>query len=345
MSRKFWAAALPIICCAVVIGSDGPNRPSLPKDTLPEKLEIDSIPLGLDANRPVPDDNPLTEAKVQLGRRLFFDPVLSVDRTVSCASCHDPAHGFANNDRTSLGVRGQRGTRNAPSLLNIAYVKPLFWDGRAVSLEEQVLKPIENAQELGNTLDEVIKRITTDDGYRMQFEAAFPDGVTVQNLARSIASFERTLLLGNTKPDAFKHEGDIAVMSDPEQHGMWLFESKARCWRCHSGRNFSDNDFHNTGVAWFNKPDAAPADLGRFAVTHLDTNRGKFKTPSLRGVARTAHYMHDGSLATLEDVVEFYNRGGGKNSNLDPIMTPLGLTPEEIQSLVAFLKALSEAVE
>jgi cytochrome c peroxidase len=345
MSRKFWAAALPIICCAVVIGSDGPNRPSLPKDTLPEKLEIDSIPLGLDSNRPVPEDNPLTEAKVQLGRRLFFDPVLSVDRTVSCASCHDPAHGFAGRDRTSLGVRGQRGSRNAPSLLNIAFVKPLFWDGRAASLEEQALKPIESPQEMGNAVDEAVKRLASDAVYRQQFDAAFPDGVTAQNLARAIASFERTLLLGNTKPDAFKHEGDIAGMTDPEQHGMWLFESKARCWRCHSGRNFSDNEFHNTGVAWFNKSDANPTDLGRHAITKLDADRGKFKTPPLRGVALTAPYMHDGGLATLEDVVEFYNRGGGKNPNLDSVLTPLGLTPNEIHSLVAFLKALSEAAE
>ena len=345
MSRTIWAMALPIICWAVVIGSDGPNRPSLPKDTLPEKLEIDSIPLGLDSNRPVPDDNPLTEAKAQLGRRLFFDPILSVDRTVSCATCHDPAHGFAGRDRTSLGVRGQRGTRNAPSLLNIAYVKPLFWDGRAVSLEEQALKPIESPQEMGNTVDEVVKRLSADLVYRMEFGFVFPDGVTSQNLARAIASFERTLLLGSTKPDAFKHEGDIAGMTDPEQHGMWLFESKARCWRCHSGRNFSDNDFHNTGVAWFNKPAATPTELGRHAVTKLDADRGKFKTPSLRGVARTAPYMHDGSLATLEDVVDFYNRGGGKNPHLDPTVVPLNLDQEEMANLVAFLKALSVAAE
>lgn len=341
MSRKLWAVALPIICCAVVIGSDESIRPPLPKDTLPEKLPIDSIPLGLDPNRPVPEDNPLTDAKVQLGRRLFFDPILSVDRTVSCASCHDPAHGFASKDRTSLGVRGQRGTRNARSLLNIAYVKPMFWDGRAATLEEQALKPIESPQEMGNSLDEVVKRLRADDRYSQQFDAAFPGGVTPPNIARAIASFERTLLLGNTKPDSFKHEDDIAAMTDPEQHGMWLFESKARCWRCHSGRNFSDNDFHNTGVAWFNEPDVQPTDLGRHAVTHIDADRGKFKTPPLRGVALTAPYMHDGSLTTLEDVINFYNRGGGKNPNLDPTIVPLGLTKEEVIDMVAFLKALS----
>jgi cytochrome c peroxidase len=345
MSQKLWLVAFPIICGAVVIGHDEPTRPLLPKDMLPDKLAIDSIPLGLDRNRPVPEDNPLTEAKVQLGRRLFFDPILSVDRTVSCASCHDPAHGFASKDRTSLGVRGQRGTRNTPSILNVAYAKSILWDGRSASLEQQVFNPIENPEEMGNTLDEVVRRLNSDDSYLQHFDAIFPDGVTAQNLARAIASFERTLLLGNTKPDAFKHEGDIAGMTDPEQHGMWLFESKARCWRCHSGRNFSDNDFHNTGVAWFNKPDADPSDLGRHAVTKLAADRGKFKTPPLRGVARTAPYMHDGSLATLDDVIDFYNRGGGKNPNLDPAVSLLNLSQEEMADLVAFLKALSVPAE
>jgi cytochrome c peroxidase len=336
---------LAIVFGAAVIGSDEPDRPLLPKDSLPEELSIDAIPLGLEPTRRVPEDNPLTEAKVRLGRRLFFDPVLSVDRTVSCASCHEPSYGFASRDRTSLGVRGQRGTRNTPSLLNIAYVTPLFWDGRATSLEEQALKPIESPQEMGNTVDEAVKRLAADATYRTQFDAAFTDGVTATNLARAIASFERVLLAGNGKSDAFKLEGDVAGMTDTERHGMWLFESKARCWRCHSGRNFSDNNFHNTGVAWFNRPDAEPTDLGRYAVTKLDADRGKFKTPSLRGVARTAPYMHDGSLATLEDVVKFYNRGGGKNAQLDSIVVPLNLTTAEVLSLVAFLKALATELE
>ncbi len=344
MSRLILGTSLAAFAWFAVSASK-PNseHPSLPKDTLAAILPIDQIPLGLESTRAVPPDNPITEAKVLLGRRLFFDPVLSVDRTVSCASCHDPAHHLADRRPTSLGVRGQKGTRNAPSLFNIAYGTSFFWDGRAASLEEQALKPIESPQEMGNTLDEVTKRLVADPSYRTQFEAAFADGVTSKNLARAIASFERTLLFGASKPDAFKYDGEVDGMTPIERHGMWLFESRGRCWRCHSGRNFSDEQFHNTGVAWIKNAEAAPADLGRFTVTQRDADRGRFKTRSLRGVALTPPYMHDGSIATLEETVEFYNRGGGKNANLDPILEPLGLSADEVQSLVAFLKALSQS--
>jgi cytochrome c peroxidase len=290
----------------------------------------------LEPIRPVPADNPLTVAKVQLGRRLFFDPVLSADRTISCASCHDPARGLADAERTSQGIGGKRGSRNAPSLFNVAYGRSFFWDGRVLSLEEQATRPIESPQEMGNTLDEVIARLKGDPWYRDEFARAFPDGVTGTNLARAIASFQRVLLLGASKEDAFVY-GDAAALDDRERHGKWLFESKGRCWRCHSGRNFSDGAFHNTGVSW----NAVLPDRGRYHVTGEDRDAGRFKTPSLRGVAGTAPYMHDGSISTLQEAVEFYDRGGGKNPNLDPILTPLDLSTDEVRSLVAFLKALS----
>jgi cytochrome c peroxidase len=310
--------------------------PPVPRDTLPEKILIDDIPEGLPRPRPVPADNPLTYAGVELGRRLFFDPILSVDRTIACASCHDPAHGFAGREARALGVHGKRGSRHAPSLLNRAYATNLFWDGRATSLEDQALRPIEDSHEMGNTMAEAIARLRAHPDYPARFRAAFDDGVTPANLARALASFERTLLLGDTPVDRFR-AGRVGALSAMEKHGLWLWESKAGCWKCHSGANFTDGQFHNTGVSWGREP----SDAGRFLVTRREVDRGKFRTPSLRAVARTAPYMHDGSMASLEEVLEFYNRGGGKNRNLDSVIAPLGLSPQEMQSLLAFLHALS----
>ncbi len=312
----------------------------LPKDTLPARLELNSVPYGLEGRPPTPKDNPLTEAKAELGRALFFDPILSVDRTFSCARCHDPEHGFASKEPRAIGVFGKQGTRNAPSLLNVAYHTSFFWDGRESRLETQALRPIENPLEMGSTVADVIQRLKADARYEAKFKEAFPDGVTAENLGRALASFQRTLLVGNSRVDRFR-AAEASSLSDEERHGLWLYESKGRCWRCHSGANFEDGEFHNTGVSWAK----TPADLGRHEVTKRDEDRGKFKTPTLRGVARTAPYMHDGSIATLEEVVEFYNRGGNPNPYLDPRITPLGLEKSDIRSLAAFLRALSEPVE
>jgi cytochrome c peroxidase len=332
-----------LVCPASVLGLSlwaAPTaRPPLPKDTLPATLSLDAIPRGLDRTRPVPKDNPLTEEKVRLGRKLFFDPVLSADRTVSCASCHDPAHGFAGTEAQALGIRGKRGRRKAPSLLNVAYGGSFFWDGRAATLEAQALHPIQDQVEMGNTLDEVAKRLKGSADYRKGFEAAFKDGVTSANLGKALASFERTLLSGNSKIDRFRAAGDADALTDAERHGLWLFESRGRCWKCHSGGNFTDGKFHNTGVSWGKKP----ADLGRFEVTKKEEDRGRFKTPSLRGVARTSPYMHDGSLKTLAEVIDYYDRGGNKNPHLDGDLLPLKLTKDEKKSLLAFLEALSES--
>src|SRR5262249_46005202 len=206
------------------------------------------------------------------------------------------------------------------------------WDGRTATLETQALRPIEDPHELGGTVEAAVKRIQANLQYRADFAAVFPDGVTTQNLARAIASFERVLLLGESRVDRFR-AGDVKALSDRELHGLWLYESKGQCWRCHSGRNFTDEDFHNTGVGW------GTADLGRFAVTKREDDRGRFKTPTLRGLVHTAPYMHDGSVSSVEEVLEFYNRGGGKNPNLDPIVKPLRLSKEEVADLAAFLKA------
>jgi cytochrome c peroxidase len=334
MSRRaLLGIALLTAAFAAAPAADAPAP--LPRDTLPATLSLNDVPLGL-ATRSVPTDNPLTDPRVRLGRRLFFDPVLSADRTIACASCHQPEHGFASVGGKPRGVRGQRTTRKAPSLFNRAYGTAFFWDGRAATLEEQALQPIDNPTELGAGVPEVVRRLQADDDYRGRFAAAFPDGVTAANLARALAGFERLLLRGNSKVDRFRRGGDHEALSTAERHGLWLYESKGRCWRCHAGPNFTDERYHNTGVSWGKEP----PDLGRFAVTKDDAHRGQFKTPTLRGVALTAPYMHDGSLATLEDVVEFYNKGAGANPHLDTALAPLDLSKDEVRDLIAFLEAL-----
>ncbi len=309
--------------------------PDLPRDTLPAKLALDEVPLGLEP-RPVCKDNPLTEQRVMLGRRLFFDPILSADNTVACASCHHPDHGFAGIEALPRGIRGQRAARRAPSLLNRAYGTAFFWDGREATLEGQALRPIEDPAEMGSTVAAALDRLRANPAYKSQFEAAFADGVTALNLSRALASFERVLLRGDSVIDRFRRKGEHTALTVQERQGLWLYESKGRCWRCHSGANFTDEAYHNTGVSWGKNP----LDLGRFAVTKKEKDRGRFKTPTLRGVALTGPYMHDGSLTSLEAVIEFYNRGGGANPNLDPVLAPLNLSKDEIRSLAAFLRAL-----
>jgi cytochrome c peroxidase len=327
---------LPLLLVALAettLDADGPGP--IPRDSLPVKLSLDSSPLGL-IPPVIPRDNPLTEARVALGRQLFFDPILSADRTVACASCHQPQHGFSSGTARPRGIRGQQAKRRAPTLFNRAYGTAFFWDGRESSLEAQALRPIEDPTEMGGRLPDIVERLRQHKDYRASFEAAFPEGVTPTNLARALASFERVLLRGSSGMDRFIHKGETAAMSKQERHGLWLFESKGGCWRCHSGGNLTDEHFHNTGVSWGKEP----LDLGRFAVTRQDADRGKFKTPTLRGAGLTAPYMHDGSMKDLETVVDFYNRGGGPNPHLDPLLAPLRLSPEEVQSLVAFLRSL-----
>jgi cytochrome c peroxidase len=316
---------------AAALWAQGPAP--IPADTLPKNLPLDTIPLGL-AMRPGGADGPPTAARVALGRRLFFDPILSHDRSVACATCHRPDHGFASPDALPPGIGGKRGTRRAPSLFNRAYGSAFFWDGRTGTLEEQALEPIANPVEMGSSVGDAVARLKADAGYKDRFAAAFDDGVTAPNLGKALAAFERVLLRGDSPIDIFRERGEREAMTDAERHGLWLYESKGQCWRCHSGKNFTDEGFHNTGVTW------GGADLGRFAVTKSDADRGKYKTPTLRGVKLTGPYMHNGSLKTLDDVVEFYNRGGGANPHLDPALRPLNLSKDELADLVAFLKAL-----
>jgi cytochrome c peroxidase len=331
MSRAAILVATAVV--VVLAAAWAKTPPSVPADTLPADLSVDSVPLGL-GPRPASPDNPLTAARVALGRKLFFDPSLSRDGTVACATCHRPDHGFSSPDGKPLGVGGQQANRRAPTILNRAYGTAFFWDGRASSLEEQALDPIANPDEMGSSVADAVARLKASAAYKDGFAAAFDDGVTATNLGRALASFERVLLRGDSPIDRFRERGERDAMSDAERHGLWLYESKGQCWRCHAGKNFTDEAFHNTGVGW------GGADVGRYTVTRAAADRGKYKTPTLRGVKLTAPYMHDGSLKTLEEVVEFYNKGGGANPNLDPVVRPLGLSKEELADLVAFLKAL-----
>jgi cytochrome c peroxidase len=292
-----------------------------------------ATPLGLDAYYPVPVSNPMTPGGVALGKRLFFDTQLSIDFTLSCASCHQPAHAFSDTVAQSHGVRGQTTSRNAPSLLNRAYGQIFFWDARAALLEETVTQPIRNPRELGLDLIALVERLWQNPSYRSEFQAEYSDGITETNIARSLASYVRSLRAGDSPFDRYM-AGDRTAMSPEAIAGLRVFAGKGNCVACHIGATLTDERLHNTGVS-------VGLDAGRQVVTAVDADRGKFKVPSLRNVALTAPYMHDGSLATLEAVVDFYDRGGGSNPNLDPEIKPLRLTAGDKRSLIAFLKTLT----
>lgn len=282
---------------------------------------------------PIPRDNPPTAAKIELGKQLFFDPRLSVDDTISCASCHDPAKGWSNGSQFATGIGGQLGGRSAPTIINSAYQKLQFWDGRAVELEGQALGPMQNPIEMNMKLTELVPKVNKIPGYKKQFQAVFGSEATPETLAKAIAAFERTILSGDAPFDRFK-AGDKKALSASAQRGMNVFFNKASCSACHVGPNFTDGSFHNIGVG-MDKPEP---DVGRFAETKVVGDRGGFKTPTLREIARTAPYMHDGGLKTLEDVVEYYNKGGIPNPQLDEEIFPLKLTDEQKTDLVTFLK-------
>ncbi len=314
--------------------------PALATDTLPAVLPT-ALPLGLEAFATATGAN---DAVVALGRRLFFEPLLSGDRTVACASCHRPEHGFAEPHTTSRGVRGQDVGRNAPSLLNHALSTAVLWDGRARSLEHQVELVLAAEKEMDLPIARAVERLTQEPSYVADFEGAFGGAPTEERLAQALAAFVRRLTFGDTPVDRFR-AGDVTALDSREENGMWLFEGRGKCWKCHVGPNFSDLGFHNTGIGARAAADSDPAasepEPGRAAVTGDAADLGRFRTPGLRAVALTPPYMHDGSLATLEDVVEFYRRGGRPNSNLSLHIAPIEMTDDEAQNLVAFLRALS----
>ena len=337
METRRWLVRLAV--AASMLGATIPLAPA--QQPIAEAHKVLEIPLGLDAYMPVPEADPMTAEKVALGQRLFYDPILSRDGKLSCASCHELQNAFTDAKPVSVGVFGRRGTRRVPALINRGYGSAFFWDGRAASLEEQVLQPIQNPNELGMSTQGVLQRLTNDREYRRQFQAAFQSDPTAENLAQALASFVRSILSGDSPLDRFLN-GDTGALSPAARRGFDIFRGKGNCTACHMGPNFTDEQFHNTGVAWH---DGKLLDIGRFAVTGKDGDQGAFKTPTLREVARTSPYMHDGSLATLAKVIDFYNRGGNPNPHLDPELHPLRLTPQEKQALLAFLRALNGTVQ
>jgi cytochrome c peroxidase len=293
-------------------------------------------PLGL---IPVtwPAENPYSPAKAELGRYLYFDPRLSADGTVSCATCHDPRRGFTDGAAVSTGIRGQRGNRSAPTVINRAYSLAQFWDGRAATLEDQVKGPISNPIEMGNNHDAMTATLTNIRGYATMFAQAFgSEDISIDRVAQAVATFERTILSGNSPYDRYK-AGDKKAMTAAQVRGMRVFFDKAKCDACHEGVNFTLNAYANIGIGM----DQRNPDPGRYAVTKNPADWGAFKTPTLRDVARTRPYMHDGSLLNLHQVVNYYDKGGIPNRNLDEKIKPLHLTDQNKDDLVAFLNALT----
>ena len=309
---------------------------------------LPAAPLGTEIDLAALPDPP-TPARVRLGRWLFYDTRLSADNSVSCASCHRPEHAFSELTPVSSGVRGQKGSRKAPTFINqaVTVFPHFFWDGRAGSLEDQALGPIANPIEMGSTHATMIETLSRVRSYAPYFEEAFgTPAITKERVAKAIADYERTRMSGNSSWDRWRYNRDESAVSEAVKLGHELFNGKAACAQCHLGNSFTDSQFHNLGVGW--DPVARKfKDEGRWTVSQTltgdlrrETDRGAFKTPTLREVTKHPPYMHDGSMATLREVVEFYNKGGVKNPWLDPKVKPLGLTAAEIDALVEFMKAL-----
>lgn len=339
-------AVLFFSCLICLFGSLGcsPAAEKSPVDSLNAQNPATPIPvppLGITSTFAELKDPPTPE-RVRLGRWLFYDKRLSADGTISCATCHRPEYAFSDITPVSTGIGGQKGTRKPPCIINQAWTlyPVFFWDGRADSLEAQALGPVANPIEMGNTHEAMIRTLEQVQGYRNYFKEAFgsPE-ITKDRIAKAIADYERTRMSGNSPWDRWKN-GDANAVSEEVKKGDALFFDKASCNQCHLGQNFTDSSFHNLGIGW----DAAArknSDEGRFVITQKDIDRGAFKTPTLRDVAKHPPYMHDGSIATLREVIEHYNKGGNANPHLSTKVFKLQLKADEVDALVKFLEALN----
>lgn len=303
------------------------------------------VPLGLPPLT-VPADNPPTVNTVALGRMLYYDPVLSRNNNLSCASCHNPTLMFTDRQRVSTGDAGAQGVRNALTILNAAYYPTDFWDGRANSLEDQAGGPMANRIEMNQPHEVSVDKLNRIEQYRAAFAKAFgPGPITIDKIQKAIASFERTLLSGDSPFDRYQYGHDRTAMSPAAIRGLAVFTDKNRgnCATCHTiGEKyalFTDDKFHNIGISVDSEGNLT--DLGRFVVTKNPADKGAFRTPSLRDVAMTAPYMHDGSEKTLKDVVDYYVGGGNSNPYLDKEIAPLELSAQDRADLIAFLNALT----
>jgi cytochrome c peroxidase len=321
-----------------------PAAPAVPQgETLTSGDFTLVLPLGLQADAAyIPDNNPLTQAKIDLGRKLYFDTRLSKDGTISCATCHDPDKGFSDNRPVSTGIAGQSGARNAPTVMNRLFSKEQFWDGRAADLEAQALGPVQNPIEMGHTLEGMIANLQAVQMYAGEFATAFGSpGINADRVGQAIASYERTVLAGNAPFDRYQ-AGDKTAMSESAVRGMAIFDDAERgnCVTCHAGFNFTDESYHNLGVGM----DKRIPDLGRYVVTKQDFDKGAFKTPTLRNITQSPPYMHDGSDTTLQAVIDFYDKGGIKNEWQSKEIHPLQLSDQDKADLVAFLESLTGEV-
>jgi cytochrome c peroxidase len=327
------------------------NAPTPPPEARPICTPIQiAAPLGLPPV-PIPADNPPTAETVALGRWLYYDTTLSIDNTLSCASCHSPQSGFCDGRPVSTGVRGQRGTRNAPTVFNVAYYTTQFWDGRAASLELQAGGPMANPTEMGHTLQGVEEKLNANASYRADFKKAFgSDVITIGMVEKSLASFERTIVSGNSPFDRYMYGGENNALTTSAKRGLEVFRNpkKGNCAVCHTiGESyalFTDNKFHNLGAGakLGMTGEVELTDLGRFKVTNVEADKGAFKTPSLRNIALTAPYMHDGSDKNLKEVIDFYIGAGNSNPYRDKEIHSLDfLTGKERADLLAFLKSLT----
>ncbi len=338
-------------------------------------LEV-QLPEGLAPGKDsvyIPGDNPITRAKIELGRQLYFDRRLSVGNEVSCADCHHPDNGYGKDTQFGVGVKGQTGDRNSPTSMNRILSKAQFWDGRAKDLEAQAVGPIANPIEMGNTHEAVVKFVSANPVYKAQFDKIFGRAPNIDDVGRAIATFERVIVTGNSpydyqarldKLDAYmqseglknldelkkeepkiyaeyveaKKLADANPMSESAKRGQKLFFSnEVNCSACHVGANFTDEKFHNLGVGMA----AKTPDLGRFKETKVEADKGAFKTPSLRNVAQNGPYMHDGSQKTLLEVVEWYAKGGHPNPQLSDKIKAFKATDQDKKDLVAFMEALT----
>lgn len=274
-------------------------------------------------------------AEVELGRALFYDPLLSDDGKISCSSCHHQDKAFTDGKAVSFGVHGRQGKRSAPSLVNVGVRHKLFWHGGSPTLELQAIGPLTDHDEHGLNVGEIVKRLKKNPKYASQFKKVFGKEPSMTTLVKALASFQRTIVSYNSPFDQFQ-AGDASAFTAQQERGMDLFFGKAECFHCHTGRDFSDQNAHNNGSELFNE------DLGVANKTEKDGDIGKFITPTLRNIALTAPYMHAGQMATLRDVIIHYNEGGQPNPNLDPLIHPLGLDDQEVDALVAFLHTLTD---
>lgn len=283
----------------------------------------------------IPADNPITPEKAELGRRLFYDPLLSSDQSIACASCHKPEFAFSDaGQRVSTGVYGQKGFRNSPTLINVGYRTALFAEGRSPRLELQAIGPLTAADEMGIQPEELTRRLEANPSYARAFRAVFGEAPSMKLAAYALSAFERTLIAQGSPYDRYL-AGDAQALSALAREGLELFNGKAGCSRCHTGPDLTDDRPHNVGVQ--------SGDVGLARATGNPDDTGKFKTPTLRNIALTAPYMHDGSMGSLLEVIGFFNQGP-QAANLDPQIHPLELSLPEARALEAFLQSLTDPI-